>query len=59
MKGLTIKNGRLINNRPVGMTGIQEVAKSRAMRKRIDKINMIADGVDLAESRKEIRKFML
>lgn len=59
MKGLTIKNGRLINNRPVGMTGIQEVAKARAMRKRIDKVNMIADGVDLAESRKEIRKFML
>jgi len=44
MKGLTIKNGRLINNRPTGMTGIQ---------------NVIADGVDLAESRKEIRKFML
>ena len=56
MKGLTIKNGRLINNRPTGITGIQEAAQIKAMQCRARKVQMIADGVELAESRKS---FML
>ena len=29
MEGLTIKNGRLVNERPNGMTGIQEAANMK------------------------------
>jgi len=53
MRGLKIKNGRLINERPVGVTGIQEAAKMRALVKDAKIVRQIADGVDLAERRKD------
>ncbi len=35
--GLTVKNGRLINNRPVGKSGIEEAAELRKMVKKNEK----------------------
>ena len=35
--GLSIKQGRLINERPDGMTGIQEAANLRRMKKNLYK----------------------
>ncbi len=54
--GLTVKNGRLINNRPVGRSGIEEAAELRKMVKKNQKANMIADGIERAEMRKDINK---
>ena len=50
--GLQIKDGRLINERPDGMTGLQRAA---SMKRAIDndkKINMIAEAIQLAEDKK-------
>jgi hypothetical protein len=55
-EGLTIKNGRLINNRPNNMTGIQEAAMYRQQMKKQYKIDCIADGIERAEMREEMRK---
>lgn len=54
-EGLTVKNGRLINNRPNQMTGIQEAAMYRQMMKRQYKVDSIADGIERAEMRKGLR----
>ena len=56
--GLTVKNGRLINNVPDGTMGIQAAADARKMRRREEKINMIADAYERAEMRSDIRKAM-
>ena len=58
MDGLTIKNGRLINNRPNGMTGIEEAAKMRKAVKRARKMEEIAEGIRMAESMKELSEMM-
>ena len=58
MDGLTIKNGRLINNRPNGMTGIEEAAKMRKAVKRARKMEEIAEGIRMAESMKELNEMM-
>jgi hypothetical protein len=52
MGGLTVKNGRLINDRPVGISGIQEAVEMKSSMKKIQKVNMIADGIELSEGRK-------
>ena len=52
MDGLRVKNGRLINDRPVGETGIAEMARLRKSVRRSEKINMIADGFALCEAKK-------
>ncbi len=54
--GLTVKNGRLINNRPVGKSGIEEAGELRKMVKKNEKTNMIADGIERAEMRKDMNK---
>lgn len=51
--GLTIKDGMLINNRPDGMTGIQQAAMLRKAAKRADKISMMADATYLGYTRAE------
>lgn len=43
--GLTIKNGRLINERPNGMTGIQQAAMIRKEMKKAEKTEMYANAV--------------
>lgn len=55
MDGLTIKNGRLVNERPVGMTGIQQAANIKRIIKEDRKIKSIADGIERAESMKKFR----
>jgi len=55
MNGLNIKNGRLINERPDGMTGIQQAANMKRIIKEDRKIKMIAEGIERAESMKTFR----
>lgn len=54
--GLSIKQGRLINERPNGMTGIAEAANLRRMKKNSYKEQMIANGIERAEMQKEFKK---
>jgi len=53
--GLSIEGGRLINERPDGMTGIQLAAKMKRARKRMDKVDMIAEGNEMARMRRDMR----
>ena len=55
MHGLTVKNGRLVNERPDGMSGIQQAANMKRIVDEDRKIKIIADGIERAESRKEFR----
>jgi hypothetical protein len=43
--GLTVKNGRLINNRPDGQTGIAQAAEVKKSINKMEKVSMIAKGV--------------
>jgi tryptophan synthase alpha subunit len=45
--GLTIKNGRLINDRPTGITGIQEAAQIKSAMKKSKKLEMYSEAVAL------------
>ena len=58
MNGLTIKNGRLINDRPDGMSGIQQAANIKRIIDEDRKIKVIADGIERAENTKSFRDFM-
>ena len=58
MDGLTIKDGRLINNRPNSITGIEEAAMIKQAAKKARKVEQIAAGVEMAESMKEMRTIM-
>jgi hypothetical protein len=53
--GLDIRNGRLINNRPDGMTGIQKLAETKKMMKREQKIEMMVE----ADVRASMREKMM
>lgn len=55
MDGLKIKNGRLMNERPVGMTGIAEASMMRKRNKQRSLTQDIASGIELAEERKMVR----
>jgi hypothetical protein len=52
MSGLTMKDGRLVNHMPDGVTGIQRAADMRKMRKREDKIEMMVEA-DVRASMRE------
>ena len=54
VEGLYVKNGRLINGRPNGMTGIQQAANMKRIIDEDRKIKMIADGIERAEMRKDL-----
>lgn len=56
-RGLYVKDGRLINDRPNSMTGIQKAANMKRIIDEDRKIKMIADGIERAESNKNIRDF--
>jgi hypothetical protein len=56
--GLGISGGRLINNRPDSMTGIEMASKNRKMMKREEKINMIAEGYSRGEMMTEMREML-
>ena len=52
--GLDVQGGRLINNRPDGMTGIAQAAVAKKAMKRMDKVSMIAEGVSLGDMRSDM-----
>ncbi len=62
MDGLTIKDGRLINDRPVGVSGIAQAAMLRKQNKQRSLTQDIALGIELAHDRQStkqsIRKFL-
>lgn len=47
--GLTVKNGRLINNRPDGQTGIAQAADIRKSMKKAEKVMIVAKGTAIGE----------
>ena len=57
-EGLTVKDGRLINDRPVGESGIAEASRLRQQMKHRYKAECIADGIGIAERRKEMFRLM-
>jgi tryptophan synthase alpha subunit len=61
--GLTIKNGRLINNRPNGVTGIQEAVQIKSDLKKAKKLEMYSEAVSLgiqkAENVEDIKEMFL
>tara|TARA_B100001057_G_scaffold37811_1_gene34115 strand:+ start:510 stop:740 length:231 start_codon:yes stop_codon:yes gene_type:complete len=52
VEGLYVQDGRLINGRPNSMSGIETAAMIKNSMKRAKKISMIADGIEVAEMRK-------
>lgn len=52
--GLDVQNGRLINNRPDGITGIAEAANARKIMKRMEKVSVISEGVSLGNMKSEM-----
>jgi len=54
MGGLEVKDGRLVNDRPVGQTGIAQAAMIKQAMKREKKVSMIADGIMRAELREQM-----
>ena len=53
--GLYVKDGRLINDRPDGMTGIAKVAMMKKALKKQEKAQMIEEGIMRA---KRMEKYM-
>tara|TARA_B110000908_G_C9858315_1_gene272977 strand:+ start:90 stop:311 length:222 start_codon:yes stop_codon:yes gene_type:complete len=56
VNGLYVKDGRLINERPDGETGIAQASRLRQMMKKQNNIDSIADGIERAEMRKDMKK---
>jgi hypothetical protein len=54
--GLTVKDGRLINNRPDGKNGIEKAAELRKAMKRAEKIEMYSEAVALGDMKAEMRE---
>lgn len=52
--GLTQKNGMLINNRPDGVTGIQEAVSLRKSIKRAEKISTYSEAVMLGNMKEDM-----
>jgi hypothetical protein len=57
VEGLYVKNGRLINSRPPGMSGIEQAANMKRIIREDRKIKTIADGIERAENNKNMRDF--
>jgi len=53
-EGLSVKDGRLINNRPVGESGISEACRLRSRVVHMEKVSTIAAGISMAESTKNM-----
>ena len=47
--GLTVKNGRLVNNRPDGQTGIAQAAEIKRSFKMAEKVSIVAKGTAMGE----------
>ena len=56
VNGLYVKGGRLINDRIDGESGIAQAARIKRAVKNDRKINRIAEGIELAENKKNWRE---
>lgn len=56
--GLTMRNGRLINNRPDGQTGIAQAAEMRKSMKKAEKVMIVAKGTAMGEMMSEMGECM-
>ncbi len=56
VQGLYVQDGRLINDRPNGMSGIEEASMYRQQMKKQYKIDCIADGIERAKMRMDNSK---
>ena len=54
--GLYIKDGRLINDRPTSESGIARASNIKRAVKNDRKINQIAEGIQLAQDKKDFRQ---
>ena len=54
--GLDVQGGRLINNRPDGVSGIVQAAESRKAIKKMNKIEMYSEAVALGNMKSEMRE---
>jgi len=52
--GLTVKDGRLINNRPDGKNGIEKAAELRKALKKAEKIEMYSEAVALGNMKEDM-----
>lgn len=57
--GLTVKGGRLINQLPNGMTGIQRAAQIKKEMKRAEKISMMSEAMYQAEIRADLTEKLM
>tara|TARA_R110002124_G_scaffold47191_2_gene140756 strand:- start:4534 stop:4896 length:363 start_codon:yes stop_codon:yes gene_type:complete len=58
MDGLRMRDGRLVNDRPVGISGIAQASQMRKQNKQRSLTQDIALGIELADERKESRKII-
>jgi hypothetical protein len=56
MDGLRIKDGRLINDRPTSESGLAKLCRVKKEVKRMEKVSIIADGVQMGEAREQLFK---
>jgi hypothetical protein len=56
---LTVRNGRLINNRPNDVTGIQQAAQIKKDLKREQKISMMEEAMYRAEMRSNVMESLM
>tara|TARA_R110002012_G_scaffold16404_4_gene63392 strand:- start:4406 stop:4624 length:219 start_codon:yes stop_codon:yes gene_type:complete len=54
--GLMVKNGRLINDRMPSQSGIARAASIKRAVENDRKVNMIAEGIQVAENRKNFNQ---
>lgn len=58
MDGLRIKGGRLINDRPASESGLAKLCRVKKELKRMEKVSIIADGVQMGEAREQLFKMI-
>jgi hypothetical protein len=56
MQGYKVEDGRLVNMAPSPEMGITKLAQMRAQAKRYDKVQMIAEGSELANANIDLFK---
>jgi|TARA_B110000967_G_C18648025_1_gene441887 hypothetical protein len=56
INGLYVKDGRLINERPDSESGIAKAGAIKKAMRNSKKVNQIAEGMELAENKKNFRQ---
>ena len=56
MMGYEVRTGRLVNDAPATETGIQKAARMKKSIRRFDKVQMIAEGNELANANIDLFK---